>query len=108
DSCPSMMWVTDAEGNVEFINKASREFWGTSRVEMEADKWQGGIHPGDRPDYGTAFKSAVKERQSFRADYRVRRVDGVWRLLGSNAERRLSQSGEYMGHVGLSADITER
>ncbi len=44
----------------------------------------------------------------FRAEARVRRADGEWRLLGSYAQPRLSPGGAFLGHVGLSADITER
>jgi PAS domain S-box-containing protein len=108
DSCPSMMWVTDAAGNVEFINKASRKFGGTTDKEMKADEWQSLIHPDDLPGYVAAFQCAMKKREPFREDYRVQRADGEWRLLGANAEPRISPSGEYMGHIGLSADITER
>jgi len=50
----------------------------------------------------------MTEHTTFRAEARHRRADGEWRLLGANAEPRLSPSGEYMGHIGLCADITER
>jgi len=55
-----------------------------------------------------AFQNAVAEHTRFSAEVRVRRADGAWRLVGTNAEPRLSAVGEYMGHIGLSADITER
>ena len=50
----------------------------------------------------------MRERAPFRAEARIRRADGEWRLIGSYATPRLSPGGEYLGHVGLSADITER
>ncbi len=30
DSCPTLMWVTNAEGGAQFINRAYREFCGTT------------------------------------------------------------------------------
>ena len=48
------------------------------------------------------------ERKPFKGESRVRRADGEWRLLGTTAEPRLSQDGQYLGHIGLCADITER
>jgi two-component system NtrC family sensor kinase len=108
DCSPTMMWVTDADGGCQFVNQAYREFFGTTYEQVAGDKWQGLLHPDDASEYIGAFHSAVREHASFQAEARVRRADGEWRLLGSHAEPRLSPQGEYLGHVGLSADITER
>ncbi len=48
------------------------------------------------------------EQAPFRAEARARRADGEWLWVASYAEPRLSPSGEFLGHVGLSPDITER
>ena len=66
------------------------------------------IHPDDAAEYVGAFQRAVREHTPFRAEARVRRADGEWRWFGSHAEPRLSPGGEFLGHVGLSPDITER
>jgi len=108
DSCPTMMWVTDAEGGNRFINRSYREFAGTTYEQLEGGKWQLLVHPDDAPEYVGAFYRAVAEHTPFRAEARVRRADGEWRLLGSYAAPRLSPGGVFLGHVGLSADITER
>jgi PAS domain S-box-containing protein len=107
DGCPTMMWVTGPEG-MQFINRACREFFGVSLAQVEAGKWQMLLHPDDAPGYTAAFQRAVTERVPFRAETRARCANGSWRLLGSYAEPRLSADGEYLGHVGLSSDITER
>ncbi len=108
DSCPTMIWVTDAEGKNQFINRQYREFCGITLEQVEGGKWQLLIHPDDAPEYVGAFQRAVLERTSFRAEARIRRADGEWRLIDSNATPRLSPGGAFLGHVGLSADITER
>jgi PAS domain S-box-containing protein len=66
------------------------------------------LHPDDAAAYIETFAKAIHERSSFSAEARVRRADGEWRLVGSRAEPRFSPSGEFLGHVGLSADITDR
>ena len=108
DSCPSIMWVTDAEGGIQFINRAYREFFGTTFEQVKEEKWQPMLHPDDAPECMGAFMRAVHERTPFRSEARVRRGDGEWRLMGTYAEPRWSASGEFLGHVGLNADITER
>ena len=108
DSCPTLMWVTNTEGGNQFINQAYREFCGTTLEQVEGAKWQLLIHPDDAPEYLGAFQRAVRDRANFRAEARVRRSDGEWRWLGSNAAPRFSSSGAFLGHIGLSSDFTDR
>jgi PAS domain S-box-containing protein len=108
DGCPAVMWTTNAQGGVQFINRTYREFCGTTYEQVEGGKWQLLIHPADAPEYVAEFQRAVRERAPFRAEARLLRADGEWRWVESYAEPRLSPGGEYLGHVGLSPDITER
>ena len=108
DGCPAVMWVTNAEGGNQFINRAFREFFGTSYEQVEGGKWQVLVHPSDAPGHAQAFQRAVREHTHVTAEARVRRADGEWRWMVSTAEPRFSPGGEYLGHVGISLDITER
>ena len=108
DGCPALMWVTDAKGEIQFINRAYREFCDVTVGEVTGGKWQLLTHPDDMKEYAAAFHQAVREHTPFQAEVRLRRADGEWRWLGSHAEPRFSMDGEYLGHVGLSPDITER
>ena len=108
DSSPSMMWVTNAQGELEFINRMCRDFCGITCEEAQAGKWRTLLHPDDAPVYLAAFERAIREHTSFSAEARMRRADGAWRMIGSRGEPRFSPEGEYLGHIGLRADITER
>lgn len=108
DTCPSMMWVTDGEGRVEFLNRSLRNFYGIEGEEWNGNNWNMPIHPDDLQQTTAVFVQAMIERKPIKGESRVRRADGEWRLIGTNAEPRLSPDGQYMGHIGLCADITER
>jgi two-component system, sensor histidine kinase and response regulator len=108
DSCPTMLWVTDAAGGIQFINRAYRELCGVTFEDVEGDKWQVTIHPDDVMPYVGTFQRAVREHTSSRTEGRFRGANGEWRWVFSQAEPRFSPSGEFLGHVGLSLDITER
>ena len=108
DSCPAILWVTNAEGGNQFINRGFREFCETTYEEVEGHKWQVMIHPEDASGYVATFYRAVREHAPFQAEVRVRRADGQWRWLHSHAEPRFSPQGEFLGHVGISPDITGR
>ena len=83
DSCPNLMWVTDTEGGVRFVNRKYREFFGTTFEQVEGSRWQPLIHPDDAPDYVRAFLRAARECTPFQADARARRADGEWRWVGT-------------------------
>jgi PAS domain S-box-containing protein len=108
DGCPTMMWVTDAEGDFRFANETCRQFFGVRVDELCARKWRPVLHPDDASRYFEAFDESIEQRTPFRAEARIRRADGEWRWVGSYAKPRFSASGEFLGHAGLTADITER
>ena len=108
DGCPALMWMTDANGGVQFINRAYEELIDTTYEQVKGDKWQIVLHPDDSLEYVGAFQRAVREHTSFRGEARIRRADDEWRWFATYAEPRLSPGGDYVGHVGLSLDITER
>jgi two-component system sensor histidine kinase/response regulator len=108
DSCPTIIWVTDAEGTTRLANRMCREFFGAPFEQLESGQSRLLIHPDDHNQYVAKFQSAVHNRAPFRAEARVRRADGEWRWIVSYAEPRLSLGGEFLGHVGISPDITDR
>ncbi len=108
DGCPAVIWVSDAEGNARFVNRAYREFFGVTYEQVEGMKWRPLIHPDDEPEYVEAFLRGVRERAPVRAEARARRADGQWRWIATYAEPRFSAGGEFLGHGGVSPDITER
>ena len=108
DSCPTGIWVTDAQGGTRFINRAYREFCGVTSEQVERDEGQLLLHPDDAPEYVRTFQRAVRDHAPFRAEARFRRADEEWRWVELYALPRFSPGGEYLGHVGTSKDITER
>jgi len=108
DSLPLIVWVHDASGAQEFVNRTFCEFFGVTREEMRAGRWQLLMHPGDGLGYVAEFLACVRERRPFHGEVRVRRYDGEWRWIESWGRPRFSGSGEFLGFVGTSADITER
>jgi len=108
DSCPTMIWVTDAQGDVQFVNRKYLEFFGKTYEQAEGGNWQPLIHPDDIPAYIEPFLNAVRDQASYSGEARVVRGDGQWRWVISHGEPRWSAHGRFLGHVGTTADITYR
>ncbi len=108
DETPVIIWASDAAGGIEFINRAYSEFFGVTEEVVRGPNWQPLLHPDDAEAYISAFRAALDVRTSFHAEARVRRADGTWRWIESFGAPRLSATGELVGMVGSSPDITER
>jgi PAS domain S-box-containing protein len=108
DGLPLIIWVHESNGNQHFVNKTFLEFFGLSSNEISDRRWHILLHPDDAEEYVNEFKACVHDRRLFHAQARVRRADGEWRWIQCWARPRFSSSGEYLGHVGTSADITEQ
>jgi PAS domain S-box-containing protein len=108
DGLPLIVWVHDAEGRQQFVNRTFLEFFGVTAEEMKEGRWQLFMHPDDRKAYAKRFSACVRDRLPFYAQVRVRQADGEWRWIESWGRPRFSPLGEFLGYVGTSADITER
>jgi PAS domain S-box-containing protein len=108
DGTPVMIWVTDADGKLEFINRAYTEFFGVTLDQVSSADWQPFLHPDDSAGYVDLFMECLRERRPFHAQARVRRHDGEWRWIESYGQPRFSESGDFLGMAGSSPDISER
>jgi PAS domain S-box-containing protein len=107
DSCPAVVWATDAEGKTRFMNSAGRDFFGDPDKAEETD-WRKLIHPDDAEEYFAASERAFQAQQPLKGEARFLRRDGEWRWLATHAVLRFAADGEFLGYVGLSPDVTDR
>ena len=105
---PSLIWVTDKEGKHLFVNKYYLDYFQVTEPQLSGHNWQPLIHPDDRNEYIQKVMKAVKTGQSFKAQVRVQKNNDEWRWMETSASPRFTSSNEFLGHVGISIDITER
>jgi PAS domain-containing protein len=63
------------------------------------------IHPEDRARVIEAARSAIKTREVFDAEYRVRRIDGSFGRTHSRAVPILNERGEIIEWLGTVSGI---
>jgi PAS domain S-box-containing protein len=109
NNLPFMVWVTNVRGEIEMVNQTYEEFFGVKAEQVMPPKsWQPLLHPDEGKAYISAYSASVEEHTPFSAEVRVKRADGEWRWIASQATPRFTSNGEFLGHVGSSPDITER
>src|ERR1700685_2941932 len=66
------------------------------------------IHPDDQPLVLQAIREAVRTRNPFQLEHRVRRADGTLGWTYSRAVPVLNGNGEILEWVGAASDVTAR
>ncbi|HKK40085.1 MAG TPA: PAS domain-containing protein, partial [Cryomorphaceae bacterium] len=109
DITPEMIWVTDAEGKVEFLNRQWYNFSGTEPGQKTASEVaEKSIHPEDAPKVMEAFANAIKTGKQFAISQRNRRADGKYRrFLNRGVPYHDPETGEITKWYGISTDIED-
>jgi PAS domain S-box-containing protein len=107
DTTPALMWMTDAEGHVTFVNSGWIRFTGRTLEDELGDTFATSAHPDDRAELMSAWRAAVRRRGEFRAEYRLMHHDGGHRWVLEVGTPRHA-AGEFVGYVGTATDIHDR
>jgi PAS domain S-box-containing protein len=107
DTTPALMWMTDAEGHVAFVNQGWLRFTGHSLAQELGHGFDLTAHPDDRDELVAHWRKTILRRGEFRFEYRLARHDGTYRWVLAVGTPRLVE-GEFVGYVGTATDIHER
>src|SRR5438034_6752057 len=107
DFAPGMMWLSTRDGGRTFFNKIWLGFTGGALGAELGMGWVANIHDEDRARAITAYHAGVRSGRPFELEYRLRRVDGVFRHVLDRAAPSLAD-GAIAGFVGSCLAITER
>jgi PAS domain S-box-containing protein len=107
DTTPALMWTTDHEGHVTFLNEGWLRFTGRTLEEELGETFGMSAHPDDREELVRRWQEALARREELRAEYRLRRQDREYRWVQETGVPRW-EGGEFLGYVGTATDIHER
>lgn len=110
DAVPQIVWITDADGRVEFFNKQWSDYTGhpfsdttASRVAVEH------LHPDDGAATIEAFDEARRSGRTFLIEHRIRSASGDYRwFLVRGEPQRDPDTGAIVRWFGASVDIHDR
>ena len=107
ESAPVMLWMGDQNAKCLYLNGMLRDFWGVSEEGISTFYWNTTVHPDDITKLADPFIKGMAEQAAFSAEARYRRADGQYRTLFTNAEPRFGPEGEFLGMIGVNADVTD-
>lgn len=110
DVVPQIVWITDANGQVEFFNKQWFDYVGSSALPKSATEVSARyLHPDDEAPTMAAFQAARSTGSTYHVEHRVRSAAGEYRWFLVRAEPyRDPKTGEVVRWYGASVDIHDR
>ena len=107
DHAPLMMWVSDADGRCTYLNDRWFTYTGQSPTQ-DWPNWAEAVHPDDIEVATQDMGRALRARESFAVEFRLRRKDGEFRWTINSAAARFAADGGFHGYVGSVIDIHDR
>jgi len=107
DTAPAPVWLTDEDGEVEFVNEALVEFYGLPAEDLRGQLWKDTVHPDDIGAVSALQNEARSARRPYGFEARFRNASGAWRWMRVSVKPRFDIEGAFRGYVGMSFDVTE-
>jgi PAS domain S-box-containing protein len=107
DRAPVGLYITNAAGEVIFVNRCALSLSGLTRDEHARDPF-GSLHPDDHDRTLARWHAAVQAGTDFNEEFRYVPAPLVERWIAVKAAPWYEASGRYTGHIGTMVDITDR
>jgi PAS domain S-box-containing protein len=104
---PVGIFLTNANGDCEFVNKKWTEFAGISADEAMGQGWIQVLHPEDKERIFKEWYKSAKEKRPFKATYRFLAPNGKVTWLDGSAIALHDSKKIVKGYIGTISDITE-
>jgi two-component system, chemotaxis family, CheB/CheR fusion protein len=108
DTSPALVWLSDTEKSCVWFNKTWLDFTGRSMEEEYGFGWAEGVHPDDLERCVAIYTEAFDARKPFSMRYRLRRADGVYRLIQDDGQPRYDENSQFLGYIGSCLDLSEQ
>jgi PAS domain S-box-containing protein len=106
---PQFVWMSNGKGNITYSNSNLKEFMGVEQPELLGEKWLSQLHPDDREQTLSNWKSCIDTGKKYEIEFRVKNKDGDYSYFLNKAAPILDPAtGKVNRWIGISVDITGR
>jgi len=107
-SSPALVWLADTSKGCIWFNEPWLAFTGRTMEQELGTGWAAGVHPDDFDRCLKIYTESFDQMKPFSMEYRLRRHDGVYRLLLDEGRPRFRQDGSFAGYIGACLDISDK
>jgi len=102
-----IVWMTNVEGRIADM-PAWRALTGQSEAEVAGFGWLDAIHPDDRERTSQIWLEAVRTKNLYETEYRIRAADGTYRYFAARGVPVVDSNGCIREWIGTCTDIHDR
>jgi PAS domain S-box-containing protein len=109
DTMPQCIWAADAEGRVNYWNRAGLEYCGLDAAQLTDGSFWEVLHADDRDEARVHWERGLRGEPTFERQVRLRRAsDGQfrWHLVRAVAERDDAEA--VVGWIATATDIDDQ
>ena len=108
DNIPVIIWTSDIDGKLDYVNRRWIEYTGFD-VEESKTKQSELIHADDLERNIMGWRTALKEKRKYEGEFRFKRTtDGVYRWHYSQAIPFKDEHGNISAWIGTNIDIDDQ
>jgi PAS domain S-box-containing protein len=108
DSIPQIVWTSNPDGSLDYINKHWFDYTGLTYQETAELGWAPVLHPDDIEIDQKAWKESIKTGKPYSAEIRFKRAsDGTYRWHIGRAIAMKDERGRRIKWFGSCTDIDE-
>ena len=105
DSAPVQMWMTDADGEIVFVNKTYKAFF---KVESgQPPNWRVTVETFGLEAAHSAFAQATLSRERYERVFEIEHPELGPRWLRCEGIPRFDSAGTFQGYIGANLDVTD-
>ncbi len=108
DSAPVLIWMAEPDGRTTYFNRRWLDFTGASVSQHLGSGWLHAVYPADVARCLQLLHEQLKRREPFRFEFRLRHIEGEFRLIESHVAPRFAADGRYLGFTAAGIDATDR
>ncbi len=105
---PQHVWTAKPDGYVDWFNDRVHAYTGLDFAALSGSAWIGIIHPDDVALTKSTWGDALASGNTFEAEFRLRRADGVWRWHIGRAVPIRGPDGAIQRWIGTNTDIEDQ
>ncbi|HEX6333811.1 MAG TPA: PAS domain S-box protein [Flavisolibacter sp.] len=108
DSAPVMIWMSDENNNIVYLNKKWVDFTGKNVNEFGPRGWMSLVHMADLKKAKESYDAAFRQREQIVLVYRLKHRDGTYKFVHDVSVPRFLGDGTFVGYIGSLVDIEDQ
>ena len=105
---PNHVWAATHDGMLNWFNEQTYLYSGAKPGELDGTAWETIVHPDDRMEAGQRWRKALATGETYEAEFRIRRTDGIYRWHIARALPIRSSNNGPSRWIGTNTDIEDQ